>query len=169
LFTDRAIVYRSERGFAHRTVALSVGVQKMVRSDLASAGVIFTLDTETGFRDVVLITGAWGLGETVVQGRVNPDEFWVHKPTLAQGFRPIVRRERGEKAVELVYAEGGTQRVTERRVSLERREQFVLSEDEVLQLARWAVCIEQHYSQHAGHAVPMDLEWGKDGRSGELY
>ena len=169
LFTDRAIVYRTERGFAHRTVALSVGVQKMVRSDLGSAGVIFTLDTETGFRDVVLVTGAWGLGETVVQGRVNPDEFWVHKPTLAQGFRPIVRRERGEKAVELVYAQGGTERVTERRVSLDRRQKFVLSEDEVLELARWAVSIEQHYSRRAGHAVPMDLEWGKDGRTGELY
>ncbi|MEY4543985.1 MAG: phosphoenolpyruvate synthase [Pseudomonadota bacterium] len=169
LFTDRAIVYRTERGFAHRAVALSVGVQKMVRSDLGSAGVIFTLDTETGFRDVVLITGAWGLGETVVQGRVNPDEFWVHKPTLAQGFRPIVRRERGEKEVELVYAEGGSQRVVERRVRLARRQQFVLTDDEALELARWAVRIEQHYSERAGHPVPMDLEWGKDGRSGELY
>jgi pyruvate,water dikinase len=169
LFTDRAIVYRSERGFAHRAVALSVGVQKMVRSDLASAGVIFTLDTETGFRDVVLITGAWGLGETVVQGRVNPDEFWVHKPTLAAGFRPIVRRERGEKAVELVYAEGGTQRVAERRVPIERRQKLVLTDDEVLELARWSVRIEQHYSKRAGHSVPMDLEWGKDGRTGELF
>jgi pyruvate, water dikinase len=169
LFTDRAIVYRKERGFDHRAVALSVGVQKMVRSDLGSAGVIFTLDTETGFRDVVLVTGAWGLGETVVQGRVNPDEFWVHKPTLAAGFRPIVRRERGEKALELVYAEGGTQRVTERRVPTERRQRFVLTEDEVLELARWSVRIEQHYSQRAGHAVPMDLEWGKDGRTGELF
>jgi len=169
LFTDRAIVYRKERGYDHRAVALSVGVQKMVRSDLGSAGVIFTLDTETGFRDVVLITGAWGLGETVVQGRVNPDEFWVHKPTLAAGFRPIVRRERGEKALELVYAEGGTQRVTERRVPIDRREKFVLTEEEVLELARWSVRIEQHYSQRAGHSVPMDLEWGKDGRSGELF
>ena len=169
LFTDRAIAYRAERGFGHRGVALSVGVQKMVRSDLGSAGVIFTLDTESGCRDVVLITGAWGLGETVVQGRVNPDEFWVHKPTLAGGFRPIVRSERGEKAVELVYAQGGTQRVAERRVSAERRLQLVLSEGEVLELARWAVRVEQHYSQRAGHPVPMDLEWGKDGRSGELY
>jgi pyruvate,water dikinase len=169
LFTDRAIVYRAERGFTQRAVALSVGVQKMVRSDLGSAGVIFTLDTESGCRDVVLITGAWGLGETVVQGRVNPDEFWVHKPTLAAGFRPIIRSERGDKAVELVYSKGGSQRVLERRVPNERREKLVLSEGEVLELARWAVRVEEHYSSRAGHPVPMDLEWGKDGRSGELY
>ncbi len=105
LFTDRAIVYRAERGIEHRDVGLSVGVQKMVRSDLDSAGVIFTLDTESGFRDVVLITGAWGLGETVVQGRIRPDEFWVHKPTLRQGHRSIIRREIADKALKLVYAE----------------------------------------------------------------
>jgi len=105
LFTDRAIVYRAERGIEHRDVGLSVGVQKMVRSDLDSAGVIFTLDTESGFRDVVLITGAWGLGETVVQGRVRPDEFWVHKPTLRQGHRSIIRREIADKALKLIYAE----------------------------------------------------------------
>ncbi len=169
LFTDRAIVYRTERGFAHEGVALSVGVQKMVRSDLASAGVIFTLDTETGFRDVVLITGAYGLGETVVQGRVNPDEFWVHKPTLAGGHRPIVRRERGEKALKLVYAQGGTTSVVERRVPVAERLAFVLNDDEVLELARWAVRIERHYSDLAGHPVPMDLEWAKDGRTGQLY
>ena len=169
LFTDRAIVYRSERGFAHESVALSVGIQKMVRSDLGSAGVMFTLDTETGFRDVVLITGAYGLGETVVQGRVNPDEYWVHKPTLAENFRPIVRRERGDKAVELVYASGGTHAVVERRVPNARRRAFVLGDDEVLELARWGVRIEQHYSKVAGHPVAMDLEWAKDGRNGELY
>jgi pyruvate,water dikinase len=169
LFTDRAIVYRSERGFAHESVALSVGVQKMVRSDLASAGVIFTIDTETGFRDVVLITGAYGLGETVVQGRVNPDEFWVHKPTLANGCRPIVRRERGEKALKLVYARGGTNTVVEQRVPVTERRAFVINDDEVLELARWAVQIERHYSESAGHAVPMDLEWAKDGRTGQLY
>jgi pyruvate,water dikinase len=169
LFTDRAIVYRSERGFAHESVALSVGVQKMVRSDLASAGVIFTLDTETGFRDVVLITGAYGLGETVVQGRVNPDEFWVHKPTLADGHRPIVRRERGEKALKLVYARGGTNTVVEERVPVNQRLELVLSENEVLELARWAVRIERHYSDLAGHPVPMDLEWAKDGRTGQLF
>jgi pyruvate,water dikinase len=169
LFTDRAIVYRFERGFAHESVALSVGVQKMVRSDVGSAGVIFTLDTETGFRDVVLVTGAYGLGETVVQGRVNPDEYWVHKPTLVAGFRPILRRERGDKAIELVYAEGGTNTVVERPVSRSRRESFVLSNDEVLELARWAVSIEQHYSQAAQRAVAMDLEWAKDGHDGRLY
>ena len=169
LFTDRAIVYRSERGFAHESVALSVGVQKMVRSDLGSAGVIFTLDTETGFRDVVLVTGSYGLGETVVQGRVNPDEYWVHKPTLSDGFRPIVRRERGEKAIELVYAEGGSNRVVERPVAGGRRQSFVLNDDDVLELARWAVRIEHHYSEAAGHPLAMDLEWAKDGRDGRLY
>jgi pyruvate,water dikinase len=169
LFTDRAIVYRAERGFAHAGVALSVGVQKMVRSDLGSAGVIFTLDTETGFRDVVLITGAYGLGETVVQGRVNPDEYWVHKPTLALDFRPILRRELGDKAVEMVYAEGGSSTVVERAVSGSRRRSFALNDDDVLALAHWAVRIERHYSEAAGRPVPMDLEWAKDGRDGRLY
>ena len=169
LFTDRAIVYRIERGFAHASVALSVGVQKMVRSDLGSAGVIFTLDTETGFRDVVLITGAYGLGETVVQGRVNPDEYWVHKPTLARDFRPILRRELGDKAVEMVYSEGGSSTVVERPVSGTRRRSFVLTDDDVLELARWAVRIEQHYGEATGHPLPMDLEWAKDGRDGRMY
>jgi pyruvate,water dikinase len=169
LFTDRAIVYRAQHGFAYRDVALSVGVQKMVRSDLASGGVIFTLDTETGFRDVVLVTGAWGLAETVVQGRVRPDEFWVHKPTLRAGFRSIIRRERGNKLMKLVYAEGGTKGVREVRVSAADRLRLILSDDEVLQLARWAVLIEDHYSARAGHPMPMDIEWAKDGRLGQLY
>jgi pyruvate, water dikinase len=169
LFTDRAIVYRAERGFAHESVALSVGVQKMVRSDLGSAGVIFTLDTETGFRDVVLITAAYGLGETVVQGRVNPDEYWVHKPTLAGQRRPIVRRECGEKAIELVYSDTGSSRVVERPVARNRRESFVLGDDDVLELARWAVRIEHHYSEAAHRPIAMDLEWAKDGRDGRLY
>jgi len=167
LFTDRAIVYRAERGFAHRDVALSVGVQRMVRS--ACAGVIFTLDTETGFRDVVLVTGAWGLGETVVQGSVNPDEFWVHKPTLRQGFRPILRRERGEKAIRMVRAAGSGARATRTEAVPEReRQRFVLSDDDVLQLARWALAIEDHYSKYHGRPMPMDIEWAKDERSGEL-
>jgi pyruvate,water dikinase len=169
LFTDRAIVYRTQRGFDHRAVALSVGVQKMVRSDIGAAGVIFTLDTESGFRDVVLITGAWGLGETVVQGRVRPDEFWVHKPTLARGFRSVLRREPGDKTVKLVYAEGGTKAVREVRVPASDRRRLVLTDDEILQLARWAVQIERHYSARAGHPVPMDLEWAKDGATGELF
>jgi pyruvate,water dikinase len=168
LFTDRAIVYRSERGYEHRAVALSVGVQKMVRSDSAAAGVIFTLDTETGFRDAVIVTGAFGLGETVVQGRVNPDEFWVHKPTLALGFEPIVRRQVGDKAVELVYGSASGQLI-ERAVAAERRRKPCLSDAEILKLSRWATDIERHYSERAGRPTPMDLEWAKDGRSGELY
>lgn len=168
LFTDRAIVYRVQNRFSHRDVALSVGIQKMVRSDLGSAGVIFTLDTESGFRDVVLITGAWGIAETVVQGRVNPDEFWVHKPTLKAGFAPVIRRERGDKAVKLVYGEGSTA-VKEVRVSGTDRSRFVLDEPEVLQLSRWAMAIEDHYSARAGRPTPMDIEWARDGRSGELF
>jgi pyruvate,water dikinase len=168
LFTDRAIVYRVERGFDHRQVALSVGVQKMVRSDVASAGVIFTLDTESGSRDVVIVTSAWGLGETVVQGRVNPDEFWVHKPTLALGFPAIVRRQLGDKAVALVYSPDGSA-VVERPLAGDRRRAPTLSDEEVLKLARWAVTIERHYSQRAGRPTPMDIEWAKDGRSGQLF
>jgi pyruvate,water dikinase len=168
LFTDRAIVYRAERGFDHRQVALSVGVQKMVRSDLASAGVIFTLDTESGFRDAVIITGAWGLGETVVQGRVNPDEFWVHKPTLRLGFSPIVRRQLGDKALSLVYTADGAS-VVEQPVAEDRRRRPTLTDAEVLELARWATKIEDHYSSKAGRPTPMDIEWAKDGPSGRLY
>jgi pyruvate,water dikinase len=168
LFTDRAIVYRAERGFDHRQVALSVGVQKMVRSDLASAGVIFTLDTESGFRDAVIITSAWGLGETVVQGRVNPDEFWVHKPTLKLGFAPIVRRQLGDKVLALVYSDDGGS-VLEQKVSEDRRRAPTLTDAEVLQLARWATTIEDHYSARAGHPTPMDIEWAKDGVSGRLF
>jgi pyruvate, water dikinase len=169
LFTDRAIVYRAERGFEHSQVALSVGVQKMIRSDLASAGVIFTLDTESGFRDVLLITGAYGLGETVVQGRVNPDEFWVHKPTVRNGFASVVRHERGEKEVKLIYAEGGTRSVKEVPVPLSDRLRLVLNDDEVVQLAQWSLAIEDHYVDEDGNPRPMDIEWAKDGRNGELY
>ncbi len=167
LFTDRAIVYRAERGFAHRDVALSVGVQQMVRS--LCAGVVFTLDPESGFRDVVLVSGAWGLGETVVQGSVNPDEFWVHKPTLRQGFQPIIRRERGEKAIRMVRASGSGGRATRTEAVPEPdRQRFVLSDAEVLQLARWALAIESHYSARHGRDVPMDIEWAKDERTGAL-
>jgi pyruvate,water dikinase len=169
LFTDRAIVYRSERGFVHRDVALSVGVQKMVRSDRGSAGVLFTLDTESGFRDVVLVTAAYGLGETVVQGRVSPDEYCVHKPTLARGFRSLIRRELGEKAIKLVYATEGGADVREEAVDAADRRRFALTDDEVLELARWAVRIEEHYSDSARHPTPMDIEWAKDGVDGELY
>ena len=163
LFTDRAIVYRAERGYSHRQVALSVGVQKMVRSDLACAGVIFTLDPETGFREVVHINAAWGLGETVVKGQVNPDEITIHKPTLLRGYRSIVRRDAGDKAVKLVYAEGGSGATKQVRVSSTDRKRLSLTDDEALMLARWAVTIEVHYG------MPMDIEWAKDGRSGELF
>jgi pyruvate,water dikinase len=169
LFTDRAIVYRAERGFSHRTVALSVGIQKMVRSDLGSAGVIFTLDTESGFRDVVVLTGAFGLGETVVQGRVDPDEFWVHKPALAHGYPAIIRRELGDKSIRLVYGDDTEQAVVEELVAPATRATPVLADDEILTLARWAVRIEEHYSARAGHPTPMDIEWAKDGRSGQLF
>ena len=169
LFTDRAVVYRAERGIAHRDVALSVGVQKMVRSDLAAAGVMFTIDTESGYPDAVVVTGSWGLGESVVKGRVDPDEYWVHKPTLAAGFRPIIRHQLGDKQVKLVYAAGGTDRVTEVRVPRADRARPVLTSDEILQLARWAVAIERHYSDRAGTLSPMDIEWAKDGESGQLF
>lgn len=173
LFTDRAIVYREQNGIAHRGVGLSVGVQIMVRSDLACAGVMFTLDTESGFRDAVIINGAWGLGETIVQGRVSPDEFWVHKPTALLGYRSIIRRETGPKAIRLVYAEGvsgaGARTVREERVPRADRERAVLSDDEILVLARWGIAVEAHYSARAGRWTPMDLEWAKDGRTGELF
>ena len=169
LFTDRAIVYRAGHGIPLRGLALSVCVQKMVRSDLACAGLLFTLDTESGFRDVVLVTGAWGLGEVVVQGRVNPDEFWVHKPTLRRGFRSILRRERGTKALKLVYGEAGVKAVRELRVPLEERRRLVLSDDEVLELSRAGLRIEEHFSKRAGQPTPMDVEWAKDGRTGELF
>ncbi len=172
LFTDRAIVYRVHNGFAHRAVALSVGVQRMVRSDLACAGTMFTLDTESGHRGVVVIDGAWGLGETVVQGRVNPDEFWVHKATAKEGKRSVIRRDLGDKAVKLVYAGAGlvaARSVKELPVPAADRRRFVLSDDEALKLALWAMMVEEHYSKKAGADVPMDLEWAKDGHTGELF
>lgn len=170
LFTDRAISYRIDQGFDHFKVGLSVGVMKMVRSDLASSGVIFTLDTETGFRDTVLITGAWGLGENVVQGAVNPDEFTVFKPALRQGFRPIVRRRLGEKKIRMIYGTGTSKHLTKNvEVPREERRRFCLSDDEVLELARQALMIESHYEKRAGREMPMDIEWAKDGESGRLF
>ena len=169
LFTDRAIVYRVHHGFDHTQVALSVGVQKMVRSDLASAGVMFSIDTETGFSNAVLITGAYGLGESVVQGTVNPDEFYVFKPTLIGDLRPILQKKLGTKEFKLVYEEGGTRQTRSIPVSTEDRERFVLSDNDVLILARWAVLVEEHYSQLRKKPTPMDIEWAKDGRSGDLY
>ena len=163
LFNDRAIAYRVHRRFDHRQVSLSVGVQRMVRADLASSGVMFTLDTESGFRDLVLITSSYGLGETVVQGAVNPDEFHVFKPSLASGHHAIVRRNLGSKAVKMIYADRGEERVVTVPVPDEDRSRFSLDDEEIHALARQAVAIENHYGQ------PMDIEWGKDGKTGELF
>jgi pyruvate,water dikinase len=167
IFTDRAISYRARLGYDHLKVALSVGVMPMVRADLASSGVIFTLDTESGFRDVVVVTGAYGLGEYVVQGVVTPDEWTVFKPALADGARPIVGRRLGSKEVRLVYADGSRATRSEATPAADRR-RFCLADDEVLTLARWAREIEDHYSRRAGHSQPMDIEWAKDGVSGAL-
>ena len=164
LFNDRAIAYRVHNGFDHAAVALSVGVQHMVRSDLGSAGVMFTLDTDSGFRDVVFITSAYGLGETVVQGAVNPDEFYVYKPALRAGRPAVLRRNLGAKAIKMVYAEPGTgARVRNVDVSAADRSRFSLSEADLVTLAKQALIIEQHYG------TPMDIEWGKDGDTGKIY
>ena len=162
LFTNRAISYRVDKGFDHLSVYLSIGVQKMVRSDLASAGVTFSIDTESGFSDAVYITGAYGLGENVVQGTVNPDQFYVFKPTLKEGFRPIVEKKLGTKRKRLVYKAKGTG-TKQKKVEIEEQRKFVVSDDEVLTLARWACIIEEHYG------TPMDIEWAKDGRTNELF
>ena len=164
LFTDRAVHYRIDEGFDHFKVALSVGVMKMVRSDLASAGVMFSLDTESGFRDVVFVTGSYGLGENVVQGAVDPDEFYVHKPTFESGHRAVLRRSLGDKAVKMVFSEGGSKQTT-RNVPTPRsdRSRYCLSDEEVLTLAGHAITIERHYGR------PMDMEWAKDGTDGKLY
>ena len=169
LFTPRAISYREDMGFDHFKVALSVGVQKMVRSDLASSGVIFTLDTESGFPDVVFVTSTWGLGESIVQGRVVPDGFYVHKPTLKQGYKPLIRKRLGTKEIRLIYDQGGHRLVHNVPVPPEFREMFSASDEEVLQLARWAVAIEDHYSEKRGVKTFMDIEWAKDGMSEELF
>jgi pyruvate,water dikinase len=170
LFKDRAISYRVDNGFDHFKVFLSVGVMKMVRSDLASSGVIFSLDTETGFRDVVFITGAYGLGENVVQGTVEPDEFHVFKPTFRKGHRTVLRRTLGGKEIKMVYSKNAG-RDTTRNVPTPKEDQrrFCLSDDEVLSLADATLRIEDHYSAKAGHPMPMDVEWAKDGIDGALY
>jgi pyruvate,water dikinase len=171
LFTDRAIHYRFDKGFDHMSIALSIGVQKMVRSDIGASGVMFTLDTESGFRDVVMITSAYGLGENVVQGAVNPDEFLVFKPTLEQGFRPIIRRHLGEKAIKMIYTRDPVTAEATRNVPVKKaeRQRFSVTDDEVLELARYAVAIERHYSGKAGKPRPMDIEWARDGVSGKLF
>jgi len=160
LFTNRAISYRVDKGFDHFSVYLSVGVQKMVRSDLACSGVMFSIDTESGFEDAVYITGAYGLGENVVQGAVNPDQFYVFKPTLKKGFRPIVEKKVGSKEKRLVYGAKGT---VQKPVTKKEQQNFVINDDEILKLASWSCIIEDHYKK------PMDIEWAKDGKTGELF
>jgi pyruvate,water dikinase len=169
LFTPRAIAYRADMGFDHMQIALSVGVQKMVRSDLASAGVIFTLDPETGHRGVVLVTSSFGLGESVVQGKVAPDQYYVHKATLKGGFAPLFLKKLGTKEVRLVYDLHGHRQVKSEPVPELERGRWSLDDQEVLKLARWATLIEEHYSREHGADTPMDIEWAKDGVSGELF
>jgi len=160
LFTNRAISYREDKGFDHFSVYLSVGVQKMVRSDLASSGVMFSIDTESGFKDAAYITGAYGLGENVVQGAVNPDQFYVFNPTLKQGFKPILEKKLGSKEKRMIYGDTGT---IQEPVSIDDQRQFVIDNEEILLLARWASIIEDHYGK------PMDIEWAKDGNTGDLF
>ena len=165
LFNDRAIAYRVHQGFDHSQVALSAGVQTMVRSDIGASGVVFTLDTETGFRDAVFITSSYGLGETVVQGAVNPDEFYVYKPALAAGKRPILRKNLGSKLIKMIYSDDPTPGKTVETVDVDERDSlaFSISDDDIIELAKIAVTIEKHYAR------PMDIEWGKDGTDGKIY
>ncbi|MEA1989781.1 MAG: phosphoenolpyruvate synthase [Pseudomonadota bacterium] len=171
LFTDRAIHYRVDQEFNHFDVALSIGVQIMVRSDIASSGVIFTIDTETGFEDVILITGAYGLGENVVQGAVDPDEFYVHKLTFQKGFRSVFKRHLGSKKLKMIYTSDVNKREAVHNIptGASERKQFCITNQEAEKLAEYAIKIEQHYSQHAKQHRPMDIEWAKDGLTGELF
>lgn len=169
LFTDRAISYRTIKGFDHFEVALSVGVQKMVRSDLASSGVMFSIDTETGFKNAALVTAAYGLGENVVQGAVNPDEYFVFKPTLQEGFRPILEKRLGSKEIKMIYDVGGGKLTKNVPVPMPDRSKYAIDDDEILMLAKWACIIEDHYSEVRGIYTPMDIEWAKDGLTGELF
>ena len=167
LFMDRAIMYREEKGFKHMNIGLSTGVQKMVRSDLASSGIMFTLDTETGFPDIVLINSIFGIGEMIVKGLITPDEFYVFKPTFKQGYKAIIRKDLGRKTKKYVYNKGnGLKEVT---VSEKDRLRFSLTDDEILTLAKWALIIEEHYSKIQKKWTPQDIEWAKDGKTGELF
>ncbi len=170
LFTDRAIHYRIDQGFDHFKLGLSIGIMKMVRSDLSASGVMFSLDTESGFTNVVFVTGAYGLGENVVQGAVDPDEFYVHKPTFEQGKRAVLKRSLGAKKIKMVYSDGRTKDPTQNIItSEEERNHFCINDSDVLTLADYAIKIEQHYSAKAGQPRPMDMEWAKDGIDGKLY
>ncbi|MBN1646071.1 phosphoenolpyruvate synthase [Candidatus Woesearchaeota archaeon] len=170
LFTNRAISYREDKGFDHFKVKLSIGVQKMVRSDKACSGVMFSIDTESGFKNAVLINGSYGLGENIVQGAVNPDEYYVFKPTLKQGYTPIIHKSLGEKHMKMIYSLEGSGITTKNVKTPEsERQTFVLSDDEVILLAKWAVIIEDYYTKKRNNFTPMDMEWAKDGESGKLY
>lgn len=169
LFTDRAISYRTEKGFDHFNIALSIGIQRMVRSDESASGVMFSIDTETGFRQAVLINAAYGLGENVVQGSVNPDEFYVFKPTLKEGFKPILKKTLGSKEFKLIYDTGGEKMTRNVPVDPIDRKRFAIDDEDILKLARWACLIEEHYSEVRGHFCPMDIEWAKDGLTDELF
>lgn len=170
LFTDRAISYRIDNNFDHFQVALSIGVMKMVRSDLATSGVMFTLDTETGFRDVIFVTGCYGLGENIVQGAVNPDEYYVFKPTFKQGYKAIIRKNLGAKKIKMIYGRGDSKVLT-RNIEVPEgdRRRFCITDDDILKLAGYAITIEDHYSKKAGETRPMDIEWAKDGITGDLF
>ena len=169
LFTNRAISYRVDKGFDHFNVSLSIGVQKMVRSDLASSGVMFSIDTETGFKDAVLIEGAYGLGENVVQGSVNPDQFYVFKPTLKKGFKPIISKKLGSKMIKMIYHKTKETTIKNVKVPENYKNKFCLNNDEILRLAKWAIAIEEHYSKKAKKFKPMDMEWAKDGKTKQLF
>ncbi len=169
LFTDRAIIYRIEQGFDHFEVALSVGVQKMVRSDKASAGVAFSLDTETGFKNVIMIEAAYGLGESVVKGLVNPDEYFLFKPTLEQGFAPIIKKRCGDKKIKLVYSASVKRPIKKLSVPLKQRTQFCLNDEEIVALGKMVQAIDWHYSKLHKRWMPMDVEWAKDGIDGKIY
>jgi|TARA_B100001971_G_scaffold179314_1_gene174721 pyruvate,water dikinase len=166
LFTNRAISYRVDKRFDHFKIALSIGIQKMVRSDLASSGVMFSIDTETGFRNAALITGSYGLGEDIVKGTINPDQFYVFKPNLKKGFRPIISKKLGPKKIKMIYSKAATKNV---KVPEDARNKFCINDDEILQLAKWAVIIEDHYSKKASKFKPMDIEWAKDGKTKQLF
>jgi pyruvate,water dikinase len=169
LFTNRAISYRVHKGFDHFQVALSIGVQKMVRSDKASSGVMFTMDTESGYQDVVYITGSYGLGENIVQGVINPDEFYVFKPCLGKQYRPIIQKSLGTKEIKMVYTVEGESSTKNVPVSAQERSSFILTEEELIRLAEWGVTIEDHYSKKKGSRVAMDIEWAKDGITKQLF
>jgi pyruvate,water dikinase len=167
LFTDRAIAYREEKGFEHLKIALSVGIQKMIRSDLGSSGVMFTLDTETGFKNVVLINSIWGVGEMIVKGKITPDEFFVFKPTLKDGYKSIIVKNLGRKTKKLIYSRKGG--LKESPVKKNQQLKFSLTDKEILTLAKWGCQIEDYYSKLAGKWMPQDVEWAKDGKTGKLF